>query len=373
MQIWLTEKIKKKKQRVQGRTEIVKGTDKEEATKKKVEAEQASDEEKTKHYRQWHPVFLRSLRLSFRDAKPDEIEIISEEILSKAPLEIDFFIIKKQKDAVLTNPISRLFRRYNVIEYKSPYDRLALKNFDKGLVYARLHQLLNYPKTDMMSEYTISYFSSSFPFAMIKRIMRRGLKIEQNTPVKGIYRVYGEMYPIQIVVMNRLDSPETMWPFTPYINERKRQQHKLFYQLYSEGLKNPDDNDILEIIDFILKYFLINITEWEEVSQMIISPEEREKKLLEFVEVTERSPLGELLTEKVTKEVTKKVTKEVTKEVTKKSKSETLINLLTRKLGILPQELQNQLSEADIEKLELILNDIFVINSPEEVEKYLGS
>ncbi len=90
---------------------------------------------------------------------------------------------------------------------------------------------------------------------------------------------------------------------------------------------------------------------------MIISPEEREKKLLEFVEVTERSPLGELLTEKVTK----------------KNKSETLINLLTRKLGNLPQELQNQLSEADIEKLELILNDIFVINSPEEVEKYLGS
>ncbi len=85
---------------------------------------------------------------------------------------------------------------------------------------------------------------------------------------------------------------------------------------------------------------------------MIISPEERKEKLMEFVEVTERSPLGELLTQK--------------------SKSETVIKQLTRKLGDLPQELQTQISNANIETLELMLDDIFVINSIEEVKKYLG-
>ncbi len=133
---------------------------------------------------------------------------------------------------------------------------------------------------------------------------------------------------------------------------------------------------------------------------MIISPEQRKEKLMEFVEVTKRSPLGELLTQEITKDVTKELTKDLTQEltkdltqkikkdltqkikkdvtqeltqkITKNNKSETIIKLLTRKLGDLPQELQNQISNAGIETLELMLYDIFVINSLEDVKKYLG-
>lgn len=53
------------------------------------------------------------------------------------------------------------------------------------------------------------------------------------------------------------------------------------------------------------------------------------------------------------------------------AKLETSIHLLTRKFGVLPEELQNKLQMADADTLNLILDNILDIASLEDVAKYL--
>ena len=53
------------------------------------------------------------------------------------------------------------------------------------------------------------------------------------------------------------------------------------------------------------------------------------------------------------------------------AKIETSIHLLTKKFGALPEKLQNKLQKADADDLSLILNNIFELDSLEDLAKYL--
>ena len=72
---------------------------------------------------QWHPGFCAAAELEFRQNRK-ELEFYREYNLSKKPLQIDLLIIEKLKDVKIQNEIGKLFRKYNIIEYKSPEDGL---------------------------------------------------------------------------------------------------------------------------------------------------------------------------------------------------------------------------------------------------------
>ncbi len=223
---------------------------------------------KKQNYRQWHPLFVQSLKVALKDAEPGQLEIIPEVSLSSKPLNIDMLIIVKKDGHKLKHPISHIFRHYNIIEYKSPEDYLSPDDFDKALVYARLHQVLENSNEDIIGRYTISCVSSKYPRAMMKRIRERGLIIDKDNPEKGIYRINGEMYPIQIVVLNRIENPEHLWPFSPYIDRDKRSQHKAFINLFMQGLHNPADRSIMDLLEFSGKHSLFTLEDWKEVWAM---------------------------------------------------------------------------------------------------------
>jgi hypothetical protein len=65
----------------------------------------------------WHPGFLPVLYLDFQDYLPI-LHFEAEHHLTTKPLQIDVVVIKKEKNAVIDNPVGSLFRTYNLFEYK---------------------------------------------------------------------------------------------------------------------------------------------------------------------------------------------------------------------------------------------------------------
>lgn len=80
----------------------------------------------TKRKLQWHPGFCAALRIAMQD-QMEYLEMQEEHLLSKKPLQMDVLIIKKVRDIAIQNRIGRMFRTYNIIEYKSPDDYLRMQ------------------------------------------------------------------------------------------------------------------------------------------------------------------------------------------------------------------------------------------------------
>ena len=88
---------------------------------------------------QWHPGFYAATEIELRQNRKD-LEFHREYNLSKKPLQIDLLIIEKLKDVQIQNEIGRLFRKYNIVEYKSPEDSLNIDDFFKTVGYAYLYK-----------------------------------------------------------------------------------------------------------------------------------------------------------------------------------------------------------------------------------------
>ena len=74
---------------------------------------------------QWHPAFYAGIQIELKEDKENLI-FENEHQLSTKPMEVDVLIIKKEKDIPIRKNIGRIFRKYNIIEYKSSTDYLNI-------------------------------------------------------------------------------------------------------------------------------------------------------------------------------------------------------------------------------------------------------
>ncbi len=213
------------------------------------------------------------------------------------------------------HPIAELFRHYNVIDYKSPDDYFSLDDYDRVLAYTRLHHVLEESKEDLWKQYTITCISSTYPKAMIHQIKQRGIRVEEHRPIHGIYQIYGEIYPIQIVVLNRMDDPEYIWPFSPYLSQERRKKCNAFTNLLSKKIESPCDNNIRDLIDFTINNLLYTNSEWEEVWNMRASDKFTKDEIKNMIDVMRKSP------------ITKEWQQEMKEEAKKEAKEEAKIEL----------------------------------------------
>lgn len=155
---------------------------------------------------QFHPGFYGAAELEFR-LETAEIEFNIEYNLSKEPLRVDLLVVGKQNDIQLENEAGRIFKRYNIIEYKSPDDGLTIDDFFKTIGYACLYKALGKTVNQILEEQiTVSLFRDTYPQELFRTLKESGRKIEEKYP--GIYYVSGNVqFDVQIVVMNQL-SPE---------------------------------------------------------------------------------------------------------------------------------------------------------------------
>ena len=151
----------------------------------------------------WHPGFCSAMELEFLRYK-DLLDFNREFPLSKEPLRIDLLMIKKIKDVVLDIDIGRLFKTYNIIEYKSPKDGLTIDDYIKTVGYAYLYKGLGATVDAVpLSELTATIVRDTEPTELFKKIQRKGGSIVEKYP--GVYYINGVVsIPTQFILTSSL-------------------------------------------------------------------------------------------------------------------------------------------------------------------------
>lgn len=159
---------------------------------------------------QWHPAFTGAIHMEFLENKSD-LEYQSEVILNTMPLRVDMILIKKKAEIRLKNEIGRIFRQYNLLEYKSPRDSLNYNTFLKGIAYAYLYKSYEKHVDDIsLSEVTLTFIRENAPLKLLKKLKDLHLSVEEVS--KGIYYISGyNEISIQIIVTRDLDKEQHVW------------------------------------------------------------------------------------------------------------------------------------------------------------------
>ena len=157
---------------------------------------------------QWHPAFDAALQIEFGD-EAKYLEFDPEHLISKKPMQIDV-LVKNEKHVKLRKNIGRIFRQYNIIEYKSPEDDLDIDDFYKTYAYACLYKS-DTETVDLIpaDELTITFVCYHYPRNMLRKLEQdRKFSVEQQD--SGIYYLVGDAIPIQLVIVPKLSKEHNM-------------------------------------------------------------------------------------------------------------------------------------------------------------------
>lgn len=159
---------------------------------------------------QWHPVNYAGLQIEFEDEKK-YLSFEDEHQLGTKPMAIDILIIKNTEGYKVKKNIGRIFRKYNIIEYKSPDDYLSIDDFYKVYGYTCFYKA-DTPTVNQIevNELTITFISRKYPRKLLRHLeLERGFAIQKIE--SGIYYIVGDAIPIQFIVANKLSQTENLW------------------------------------------------------------------------------------------------------------------------------------------------------------------
>lgn len=159
---------------------------------------------------QWHPANYAGLQIEFEDEK-EYLSFEGEHQLGTKPMAIDILIIKNTEGYKVKKNIGRIFRKYNIIEYKSPDDYLSIDDFYKVYGYTCFYKA-DTPSVNQISvnELTITFISRKYPKKLLRHLeLERGFAIQKIE--SGIYYIVGDAIPIQFIVANKLSQTENLW------------------------------------------------------------------------------------------------------------------------------------------------------------------
>ncbi len=159
---------------------------------------------------QWHPAFVSAMQLELKeDAK--YLNFTSEYNLNTKPLEMDLLIVKKEKDVELKNEIGKIFRKHNIVEYKSPDDSMNLNTYMKVIAYACLYKAYEQQVDDIkLDEITITMLRERKPKKLFHWFEKNGYRIKEV--FNGIYYVSKEgNFLTQIIVSKQLSKENQKW------------------------------------------------------------------------------------------------------------------------------------------------------------------
>ena len=205
---------------------------------------------------QWHPAFDAALQIELgEEAKYLTFE--PEHLLSKKPMQIDV-LVKNEKKVKIRKNIGRIFRQHNIIEYKSPEDHLNIDDFYKVYGYTCIYKT-EVEKVNQIpaEELTITIVCYHYP-----RQMLRNLQNERNINVKnienGIYYLYGDAIPIQLIIVPELSIENNYWLNKLRNNLKSGGEIKLFMEQYE---KNRDSKLFQALADTVMR------ANWKEVEE----------------------------------------------------------------------------------------------------------
>lgn len=159
---------------------------------------------------QWHPAFVSAMKLELRE-DAEYLDYISEYNLNTKPLEMDLLIVKKEQDVEIKNEIGKIFKKHNIIEYKSPDDSMNLNTYIKVVAYACLYKAYEERVDDIkLDEITITLVRERKPVKLLCWFERNGYRIQET--FKGIYYVARDNHFLtQIIVSKQLSKENQKW------------------------------------------------------------------------------------------------------------------------------------------------------------------
>ena len=148
----------------------------------------------------WHSAMFGAISLILKPHKYN-LTLEREHLLNLMPTRIDCLVVKKNADIPIDLDVFRLFRKHNVVEFKSYRDDL-----DENVIWHTIGYAASYKSLEpdvSADEVTITIFRTSFPRKLLKELEDHGWIIEEK--YHNIIYLTGKIdIPIQIVVAREL-------------------------------------------------------------------------------------------------------------------------------------------------------------------------
>lgn len=254
---------------------------------------------------QWHLGLKPAIDLELVDERAN-LSYFRDYSLNQQALEIDLLIIRKERNQQVANEIGRLFRKYNIIEYKSPIGQLNIDTFYKVGAYASLYKAYGHAVNERKaSEITVSIIRKAKPVNLFQYFAEQGVSVE--APYKGIYYVMDEvLFPTQIIVTKELVPEEHIWLTALSDGIQKQQLRELLKK--KESFDTKLDRELADaVLEVVIK------ANWK-TAQELRGDERMCHALMELME-PEINKIIETVKEETRQQVTQQVTKQVTQQV----------------------------------------------------------
>ena len=250
--------------------------------------------EKSAKLLQWHQAFYAGIQIELQ-SYAGALTFENEHMLSTKPMQIDVLVIKKEPQTNIEKNIGRIFRTYNIIEYKSPDDHLNTDDFYKVYGYGCFYKSDTVP----IGELTLTFVCYHYPRKVIRHLEEmRGCLTEKQEA--GIYYVTGDLIPIQIIVVPELTDEKNLWLHSLTNRIRTSKTAAQLIHEYEEHRQNRLYESVMEIV------VQSNRSKFQEVDSMCqalydVFKDQLEQKAREMAEEKAVQMAEELAEQKVAK------------------------------------------------------------------------
>lgn len=196
---------------------------------------------------QWHSGFSAALRVELED-ELDELCIEDEHMLSKKPMQIDVLVVKKKGEQPIRKNIGRIFRKHNIIEYKSPEDYLSINDFYKVYGYTCFYQSETKRVKDIPpEEITMAFICNHYPQKLLEHLKKfKGIEVEKQEA--GLYYLLGDSFPIQLVIVKELSKEENYWLQNLRCNLKTGEEIQEVVRRYEQVKHKAYYSDVMNLI-----------------------------------------------------------------------------------------------------------------------------
>ena len=249
---------------------------------------------------QWHLGVKPAVDLELAEERAS-LSYFRDFSLNQQALEIDLLIIRRESDQPIRNEIGRLFKKYNIIEYKSPKDELNIDTLYKVGAYTSLYKAYGDTVDERRAdEITTTLIRKAKPVKLFHYFEEHGISLEN--PFKGIYYVKnGVLFPTQIIVTKELNPQEHIWLTALSDGMQKQQLKDLLLKV--ESFHTKLDRELAEAV------LGVAIRANWRVAQELRGDGNMCEALMELME-PEINKIRENVREETTQQVTRQVTQQ---------------------------------------------------------------
>ena len=202
---------------------------------------------------------------------------------------MDLLVIKKHPSVVVKNEIGKIFKRFNVFEYKGSGDSLSIDDYYKTISYGCLYKALGEHVNEIPAEeLTLTMIREAYPRELFRMLEGSGVVITEK--YKGIYYLSGKvLFDTQVIVTGAMDGKKH--PGLKILSRNAEEDDVRTFLQEAEQAKEPGERNN---IDAVLQ---VSVSENAELFEKI----RRDERMCQA--------LRELMKDEIAEEIAKEVTK----------------------------------------------------------------